>query len=275
MSGNTIYNVNHDEVKALDISSGEAIGQVKWSGHRLSALAVKEGVLILTTPNTIELWNAELSRCVRNWRSLYGIRQLIVMSEQRVACEADKQVLILDTACEDIVSTIPIGQRRFLACNSKCHVLTSAPYSLQLRDGEILLWENKRLGHFISKAIFSLSEQFVVISVENKMKRGTYVLDAASGIEVNRIVKKAWNFCRFISEEECVISFQASSEGLCLYNVKSGYRLSVIDLESPVTCLAACPGKQLVAINKSDSKHGFKLIQAHLRRRLSNRNSKR
>ena len=281
LSGDTIYNVFRDEVRAFDVSSGELIGQVTASGDYLSALAVEEGVLILTTTYTtytIELWNVELSRCVRNWTNLNRIGQLIGISEQRVACEAENQVLILDTTSGGIVSTIPIGGSRFLACNGKCHLLTAGRFSLELWNGKTLLWKNRRLSFdYISQAIFSLDERFVVVSNKCGKIQGTYVLDAVSGRVVNDLKPKVRmvNFCKFISEEECVISSEAASEGLLLFNVQSGDLLSVIDLESPVTCLATCPRKQLVAINKSDSKHGFKLIQAQLPRSLGNRKNKR
>ena len=279
LSGSTIYNVFRDEVSAFDVSSGELIGQVAASGDYmyLSALAVEEGVLILTTTRTIELWNYELSRCVQNWSNLNGIRQMIRISEQRVACEGENQVLILDTASGDIVSTIPIGQRRLCACNSKCHLLTLSPCSVELWDGETLLW-SIFFPSFISQATFSVGERFVVIcSKEGKLREEPIVLDAVSGRVVNKLKRKVTqvNFCKFINEEECVISFEFASEGLLLFNVQSGDLLSVIDLESPVTCLATCPRKQLVAINKSDSKHGFKLIQTKLPGRLGNRKNKR
>ncbi|XP_020604976.1 uncharacterized protein LOC110043811 isoform X2 [Orbicella faveolata] len=280
LSGDTIYNVFRDEVRAFDVSSGELIGQVAASGEYLSALAMEEGVLILTityTTYTIELWNVELSRCVRNWPNLNGIRQLIGISEQRVACEGENQVLILDTASGDIVSTIPIG-RQFLACNSKCQLLTAGRFSLELWDGETLLWDNDVPVYYFLQAIFSLGERFVVVSTKHgKTREVVIVLDAVSGREVNVLDVKVrnLNLCKFISGEECVISSEAASEGLLLFNVQSGKLLSVIDLESPVTCLATCPRKQLVAINKSDSKHGFKLIQTQMPRSLGNIQNKR
>ena len=282
LSGNTIYNVFCDEVRAFDVSSGELIGQVALSGLYLSVLAVEEGLLLLTltTTTTIELWNVELSRCVRNWTNLNGIRKLIRISERRVACEADSQVLILDTTSGDIVSTIPIGQRSFLSCNSKCHLVTFGRFSLELWDGETLLWENRLPVYFISQAIFSPGERFLLVSTKHSKtgKGKVFVLDAVSGTLVNAFTEakvRKLNFCEFISEEECVISSKAAFEDLLLFNVQSGDLLSVIDLESPVTCFATCPRKQLVAINKSDSKHGFKLIQAQLPRSLGNRKSKR
>lgn len=94
-------------------------------------------------------------------------------------------------------------------------------------------------------------------------------------MNVLRVKVRNLNLCKFISEEECVIGSKDPSEGLLLFNVQSGDLLSVIDLESPVTCLATCPRNQLLAINKKDSKHGFKLIQAQLSRSLGNTQKKR
>ena len=282
LSGNAVYNVFRDEVRAFDVSSGELIGQVAVSGVNHSAVAVEEGVLILTytcITSTIELWNVDLSRCVRNWPNLNRISELIGISEQRVACVALDQVLILDTTSGDIMSTIPIGQRHFLSCNSKCHMLTYGRFSLELWDGETLLWATRIPCYYISQAIFSPGEQFLLVFTRDvKSGKVIVVLNAVSGTIVNGWTEfeiGKLNFCKFVSEKECVISSKAASEGLLLFNVQSGDLLSVIHVESPVTRLATCPRKQLVAIDKSDSKHGFKLIQAQLSRSLGNRKSKR
>ena len=291
LSGETVYVVGHateTAVSAWDVSSGKtSIIQISAryklpSSFHCLVTAVKEGVLLVTRSGTLELWNAELSQCVRNWTDINGITRMIPMSEERVACEARNQVIILDTTSGEIVSTIPSSHdERLLACNSKCQLLTNRSGSLQLSHGNTMIWRKQgRLG-LLAGGMFSLSERFVVIFSDGIgfAEPGVCVLDAISG-ETLHILHEGylWYFdCKFISDEECVISCQTLSRDYCLrlFNVKSGDLLSVLHLDSGANCLAACPRKRLLAIAQSDSKHGFKLTKVQLPQDKDIRKSKR
>ena len=287
LSGETVYLVGDTTkttVSAWDVSSGELITETSiipitirygLRGRLDCLVTVKGGVLLATRSGTLELRNFELSQCVRNWTDINGTTWMIPISEERVACEAKNQVIILDTTSGEIVSTIPTsGYERLLACNSKCQLLTCTSRSLQLSDGKTTIWRKQgRLG--LSGGVFSLSEQFVVIFSDEI----GCVLDAISG-ETRHVLREGYRQyfdCEFFSDEECVISSKAASADYCLqlFNVKSGDLLSVLHLDVEADHLAACPHKRLLAIAQRDSKHGFKLIKVQLPQNKDIRKSKR
>ncbi len=293
LSGETVYVVSDaagPTVSAWDVSCMKLKGQkIRQTQKRNHLVAVKEGMLLTTGRSTLELWNFELSKCVRSWTNIYGITRMIPITEDRVACEkTENKVTILDTTSGEIVSTFRISHNGCLiACNSKGQLLTYSSRSLQLSDGKTTLWRKKPISllHGLKEypplGIFSLSEQFVVIFAAAPFRhnyQGVFVLDALSGEGLHIVC--AINFvldCRFVSDEECVFSSMDTSGDYCLQllNVRSGDLLSVINLKRKVNCLAACPRKRLLAIEQEDSKHGFQLIQVRLPQDKDSRKNKR
>ena len=288
LSGETVYvadDVMKTTLSAWDVSSGELIAEKNIREYflvptqRNCLVTVKEGVLFTTTSVTLELWNSELSHCVRNWTDIIGIERMIPISEERVVCKAKNKVIILDTTSGEIVSTIPISDfEHLVACNSKCQLLTYRFGSLQLSDGKTTLWRKRTFSNFSYYGVFSLSEQCVLIFWSFAQESYVYVFDAISG-ETLHILCEGYECldCKFISDEECVFSFKVASGDYCLklFNVKSGDLLSVLHLDSEANCLAACPRKRLLAIGQTDSKHGFKLIKVQLPQDKDIRKSKR
>ena len=290
LSDETVYivgNATKTTVSAWDVSRGEVVAErsIMLTRARYFSplqqshlLTVREGVLLTTTSGTLELWNSELSHCVRNWTDINGITRMIAISGERVACEAKSQVIILDTTSGEIVLTIPTSHDEdLLACNSKCQLLTYRSSSLQLSDGKTTIWRKRTFLNF-SYGVFSLSEQCVLIFPPHFGKSYMYVLDAISGETLHILCEGfLYSGCKFISDEECVISFETVLGDYCLqlFNVKSGDLLSVLHLDIEANCLAACPRKRLLAIAQSDSKHGFKLIQVRLPQDKDIRKSKR
>ncbi len=268
LSGETVYVVDDADrstVSARNVSSMKLIRQKRRetnNGYHL--VAVREGVLFTTGSGTLELWNFVLSKCVQSWSNASGITKMIPISEEQVACEAKNKVTILDITSGEIVSTFRIrGNGCLVTCNSKCQLLTYDIGSLKLSDGKSTLWTD--IFPLVSNPLgmFSLSEQFVVIWVPERDR--VYVLDALSGKTLHALQVNVYA-CKFVSDEECVISTGSALRGYCiqLFNVKSGDLLSVINLERQVNCLAACPRKRLLAIDQCDSKQGFKLIKVRL-----------
>ena len=281
LSGETVCVVSaatETSLSAWDVSSGERIAEKSMMPVTISSMlqvkynylsTVKEGVFLTTGSGPLELWNYTLSECVRRWPNIVGVTKMFPLSEERVMCEATFKVIILDATSGEIDSTIPVGHG-LVACNSKCQLLTYNFDSLQLTDGKTTLWRNEIHLRSIPLGIFSLSDQFAVIFSRRLWndEQGVYVLDGISG-ETLHVLLKGYEYfdCKFISNEECVISTVATSRGsslLHLFNVKSGDLLSVLHLESEADCLAACPRKRLLAISQSDSKRGFKLVQVQL-----------
>ena len=166
-------------VTAYDMSSGKLKAEINCRriGHR-PLCPVKGGVLILTNESTVELWSGNLAKRIKRWTNLPGVKQLIPISEERVAVVGEVDVKFLDTRSGIVVSTIPVLQGKVLTCNSKCQLLIVrtceacpfAPFgtcSRQLLDGETVVWRRKdirRFSEFDDKSVaFSPMEQFLVV----------------------------------------------------------------------------------------------------------------
>ena len=262
-------------VTAYDVSSGKLKAEINcWPLPYRPLCPVSGGVLILTNKTTVELWSGNLAERIKRWANLPGVKQLIPISEKRVAVVGDVDVKVLDTSSGIVVSTIPVLQGRVLTCNSKCQLLSdttfegSCPWSLQLLDGETVVWRKKDIGRFsvshdFNKAVaFSPMEQFLVVGTTD----GLLVLDAETGNTLRTLGLSFSLFlhCTFISDDTCVIS--ARDLTVQMFNVKSGELLTGIDVESDANCLAACPFNRVLAIGLKDSTPNFKVIRVHLPR---------
>jgi len=313
LSGDTLYVVTttrrdqNRTVMAWDISSGifkpgkRVFEGTGWFDEYI-LVAVREGVLLQTSRDTLELWNFELSQCIRSWTDLEYITEVIPISEERVACEVniacealcgevETKVIILDTTREGIISTINI-HGKFVACNRKCQVITVDKDELQMKCGDVVLWKISlpfyvSLGHrsWTSCKAFSPSGQYCVLAgrpkVFNEYGAALYVLDAVSGKILHKLWSCDYSFLdnvnvKFVSDQECVTNF-CDELRVCLrlFNVKSGDLLSEIAMESEVYSLAACPRECLIATGFMDSKVNFKVLQVKLPRDKDNGKSKR
>ena len=246
-------------------------------------MAVRKGVLLSRGTGILELWNVEMSECTRCWSDKRNIERVIPISEERVACEVwnsdeGDEVIILDTNSGDIVSTITI-HGKLVACNSKCQVITTGKEQdeLQMQCGKDVLWKICQpfaVFGFLRCNTFSPTEQYCVVGAlfesDNEDYTALYVLDAVSGRTLHMLCTPVISNpdCKFVSDEECVISIKDDSKGYCLqlFNVTSGDLLSEIAMESEVCSLAACPRKRLIAIGLEGSEEGFKVLKVKLPR---------
>ena len=302
LNGDRLFIITHPkrELMVWDISSGMLKpGEILPRGVRknYNLVAVREGLLLQTSDDTLELWDFELRECIRSWNTLGCIVGVISISEDQVACTVGKElrlldtartevknkVIIVDTAREGFVSTITI-HGDFVACNSKRHVITTDRQELQMQCGAVVFWKIavpfKPLGFYSFKS-FSPTEQYCILAHSDVL----YVLDVALGrtlltlkphIREGFLPRTVW--CKFVSDEECVACFGISSyydSFLQLFNVKSGDLLSEIALEGRVNSLAACPRERLVAFGRWDSKVNFGVLQVKLPEDQHRRRGKR
>ena len=243
LSGETIYVVSIRDrvtmmVTAWNVSSGELIAEKKI-GVLLSSfnclLAVKGGVLITRGMGILQMWNFDLSKCVRCWTNITSVTDVVPISEETVACATkDRKVIILDTASNEILSTIQIDLSRFLlACNCKFQILTCDKngYSLRLSNPKTTLWETR--CHEIWFGRFSPAETFVISCCKPWSEAGIVVLDAVSGNTLHVLCGACplWSVCdcEFVSDEECVVilkDIRLERWFVQLFNVKSGDLLS-------------------------------------------------
>ncbi|XP_015774107.1 PREDICTED: uncharacterized protein LOC107352290 isoform X2 [Acropora digitifera] len=302
LNGDMLFIITYPkrELMVWDISSGMfKPGKILPLGvhDNFHLVAVREGLLLQTSWDSLALWDFELRECIRSWNALGYISEVMPISEDQVACvfakglslryaaraEVKTKVIIVDTARKGFVSTLTI-HGDFVACNSKCHVITTDGQELQMQCGADVFWKIavpfKRLGfkHFES---FSPTEQYCILSDCNAL----YVLDVAVGRTLHTLqprIHKGFlsktDKLKFVSDEECVACFcfgYFPRYLLQLFNVKSGDLLSEIASDGHVCSLAACPRERLVAIGYGYSKVNFKVLKVKLPGDQHSRRSKR
>ena len=276
LDGQIVFVSSMTSVTAYDVSSGKLKAEINcWPLPYRPLCPVSGGVLILTNKTTVELWSGNLAERIKRWTNLPGVKQLIPISEERVAVVGNFDVKVLDTSSEKVVSTIPVLQGSVLTCNSKCQLLIEripVGGSLQLLDGKTVVWTIK--GIYRNRddvATFSPMEQFLVVGTTN----GFLVLDPETGNTLRTLRPSFFHFshCTLISDDTCVIF--GSNLTVHLLNVKSGERLTEIDVQSHMTCFAACPFNCVLVMGLMNSTPNFKVIRVHLPRCEDRRNGKR
>ena len=302
LSGDTLYVITATNIygspatlMAWDITSGmfkpgKRVFEDTGGFKKCNLVAVREGILLQTSHKALELWNVELSECIRSWTGLEDITKVIPISEERVACEVqgtsqaesacevqrrlcagERKVVIVDTTREGNVSTISV-HGHFLGCNSKCHVISAAHGELEMKCGDKVLWKiSQRCEYFgvCRCKAFSPTEQYFIFHGI----KGVCVLDVVSGKTLRTLPRTLVSFSslheldsKFVSDEVCIACFTdaLSRHLLQLVNFISGELLSEIAMESPVYSLAACSRERLVAIGFVYSKVNFKVLQVKL-----------
>ncbi|XP_067018644.1 uncharacterized protein [Acropora muricata] len=291
LSGDTLYVITTTKgspaiLMAWDITSsmfkpGKKVIEHTGGLNKYNLVAVREGVLLQTSHKALELWNVELSECIRSWADLEYITEVIPISEERVACEMQRgckresEVIILDTAREGSVSTIAFDGD-FVGCNSKCHVISVVHGELQMKCGDKVLWKiSQPFGYsiFPTCKAFSPTEQYYVFFEGAILVDTICVLDVDSGKILRPLQLRTPDLspfgpldCKFVSDEECITYFfnRSSGDFFHLFNVKSGDLLSEIATKSTLYSLAACPRERLLAIGFMDSKVNFEVLQVKL-----------
>ena len=278
LDGQTVYVASKTSVFAWDVESEKRKAEinrgVEW---RDSMCPVRRGLLISTRESTVELWDIDLSKCIKKWTNLPGVEEVIPITEERVAIVRNCEVTLVDTSDVEFLIMIPVLRGgRVVACNSKSQLLTviDSSDSLFLMDGTTTVWGRERvLPCYVTDAVFSPMDQFVIVTC---MYPGPLVVDAVSGNILRTLsFGSADVSCKFVSEEECVVFDYNYVFSAQLCNVKSGELLSVIDVESRVDCSAACPRNRLLAIGRSYFAPSFKIILVHLPRDKDSKNKKR
>ena len=285
INGETVYVVSNDEtsqatVTAWDVSNGKVQGRLQLP--LISLVPARDGVVLMAQNKPPELWNFNLSSCVRRWSALNGITKMIPISDELIACIGRRgDVSILATTGGEIVSTIqPFGQSHVVACNSKFQLITVGEkyhFRSNFKDGGVegtlklsnttsLIWERDLSQPWcvgdtdLPHCIFSPKEEFVVVWGKALVDGpGVHILDALSG-DTHHTLPNSKNVvdCRFVSDEECLV-YNRGINVLRLFNVKSGDLLSVMDIEERPCCLAVCLPQHLIAICLTGFR--FKLVR--------------
>ena len=277
-TGETIYMTvtskdSTNRIMAWDVSNLKL--KAKLNTGSVSGVLVVRGGVLIATPRTLELWNFELSHCIRQWSFYAG--SVFPISDDQVLCRTlpDTEEVIVDTVTGDIMSTFAVSSYQSIACYKNLHLLANFEYSIKLQQlgQSVPRWElSLPLAKFdCVLGCFSPKGQYIVVG--NAFSRTcAYVLDVFSG---NVCCKLSYchflsNF-KFISDEEfAILSYCAGGGSLRLFSARSGDILSVLHLYSGdgsfCLPLATFPGQGLIAICSS-YKSDLKVIKVKLSER--------
>ena len=269
LTGETIYmrvrsKDSTNRIMAWDVSNLKLKGKLNTECLMVDVqvLPVRGGVLI-STLRTLELWNFELSHCIRQWS--LDVKSMLPISDDQVFCTTFRDAeIIVDTVTGDIVATFAVSSYKSIACYRNLRLLANTDVEqtgcikLQQLGQSVPRWElSLPLRQFLPVlGCFSPKGQFIVVG--NAFSRTcAYVLDVFSGNVRCKLsyCHELYNF-KFISDEEFVILSFNSVDGvsLRLFSARSGDILSVLHLYSSdgylsdFFPLAAFPGERLIAI---------------------------
>ena len=286
LTGETIYMMvsNADSIiriMAWDVSNWKLKATLNARNFvkRRHILAVLRGGVLIATSRTLQLWNLELSYCIRQW-SLYVV-SMFAISDDQVLCTTlpDAEEVIVDTVTGDIVSTFAVSSYKSIACYRNLHLLANtdngqAGWSIKLQQlGQgVPRWDLRlplpQFGRVLG--CFSPKGQFIVVG-SLLSRTCAYVLDVFSGnVRFKLSDRDRLLDFKFISDVEIVIlSYHSTRDAsLRLFNVRSGDLLSVLRVytSSERFFLATCPGEGLIAIS-SRYKFDLKVIKVKLSER--------
>ena len=257
-------------------------------------IPTKDGVLLFTSRNFPELWNFELTECIRPLPELANIQRISPVSGDLIAFHLIKSpvtVDIMNITSGDLVTSVKTTAPcdlcvRSITCNKKQQVLLSTgeegcdpcetvniTLTLWSNDSNIV-WERCSGRYFTvnnkfkDDLMFSPQDEFVV--TWNCLDRGSgvHVLDAQTGETLHRFLQHFAGIsdivdCEFVADGESLACCSEDSF-LRLYNVRSGDLLSVLVTDEQPSCLGTCPGKPIVIIGLPGLKH--KVIHVELPR---------
>ena len=268
LDGETLYVVNEAAVpwvKAWDVKNGElrAKKRLPKNAEQTWLVPVRDGVILAINEDSPELWNFQLSKCTRRWPDLHQIADIIPVSGERVLCAKDTfELNIINTVSGEIEATMFTHGKHCIACNDKCHVITSDDRTVQLSNDKTVFWEKDMS---ILCGLFSPDESLVILQ-RQWFGEDLMIVNAVSGITLFCITCMPIPFgFQFISDEEIIVSsFVKNAKCLRLFNVKSGDLLSVLPVEGEWSCLAACRKERLIAVGLHDSSTSFRAFQVKL-----------
>ena len=242
-------------IMAYDVLNGEVKGQKECESPAMrDFVAVKQGILF-ATKSTLELWNFDLSVCMRRW--MFGADALFSISDDQVACITFKTLngIILDVVGGEIVETFKLPSGKLLAWHKDLQLFASTDgreIKLQPLGKTEPRWRFFDFDFLGVMASFSPKGQFLLI--------GKDVLDTISGKVCLKLSDNFTQYCKFISDEECVSLTSPTAFGslLHLFNVRSGDLLVVMVVLGNADCLATSPRSSLIAIG---SDQGLEIIK--------------
>ena len=259
----------------------------------LDLLPVKEGVLLMkkAVSNILELWDLELSRCVRSFSEIDSLERLFPVSDELVGCQRPcnnncSKVDVLSIANSEVFfSTMVEGNITSVACNNKFQFVACSEKNCD-REGSVItiaVWNKKehswkrnilhRYGRTRPRALISSNGDFVVTWCSLERGSGLQILNAATGITMHdipcehKIIIYAEMYCELLNDGVhfvCCCHDQVAR----LFHGNSGNLIGLIDMERMPLMLTNCLNKPLFAA--VFERNSFRLFQVHLPKMKNN-----
>ena len=259
----------------------------------LDLLPVKEGVLLMkkAVGNILELWDLELSRCVRSFSEIDSLERLFPVSDELVGCQRPcnnncSKVDVLSIANSGIVfSTMVEGNITSVACNNKFQFVACSEKGSR-REGSVItiaVWNKKEHswkrnilhdeGCTRPRALISTNGDFVVTWCSRERGSGLQILNAATGITMHDIpcehetIINVEMYCELLNDGVhfvCCCHDQVAR----LFHGNSGNLIRLIDMERMPLMLTVCLNKPLFAA--VFERNSFRLFQVHLPKTKNN-----
>ena len=230
-----------------------------------SLVPVKDGVVVLM--EKVELWDVELSECKQCWEDLEGIKKVVSISEDQVACLADDSIVIVSSSGDRLKTIEQDNEWRILAINKKQQRLASRflPSCDDRLIGIFRIWNASSYYDIWSTALeqrglLSPNGEFCVIWDASLVE----VYNAASGKlhwELFRRMSEVVD-CKFITYKELIVcSREYHGNFLRMFDVRSREHLNVLEIEERPSSLGVCPYSLRIAVGLL---RDINLIQFHL-----------
>ena len=259
----------------------------------LDLLPVKEGVLLMkkAVGNILELWDLELSRCVRSFSEIDSLERLFPVSDELVGCQRPcnnncSKVDVLSIANSEVFfSTMVEGNITSVACNNKFQFVACSEKNCD-REGSVItiaVWNKKehswkrnilhRYGRTRPRALISSNGDFVVTWCSLERGSGLQILNAATGITMHDIpcehetIINVEMYCELLNDGVhfvCCCHDQVAR----LFHGNSGNLIRLIDMERMPLMLTVCLNKPLFAA--VFERNSFRLFQVHLPKTKNN-----
>lgn len=254
----------------------------------LYLLPVREGVLLMkNTPNNLlELWDFELSRCIRSFTEIDTLVSLFPVTDELVGCQRpcennSSKVDVLSITIGGIVATTTMeGNITSLSCNLKFQFVACTkeePRSVRETIITIAVWNKKErlwkrniltprvLRH--PCAIISNDGDFVVTWNSLDEADGLHILNATTGITMHKLLsnphfRPTIEECKLLSDGEHFLC-SCPDQVVRLFHGNSGNLIGLIDLERNPDDLAVCLNKPLFAAVFDTNSYG-RIFQVHL-----------
>ena len=105
-------------------TSGGSVVSLNVFRNVLAFAVVKNGVFLVTVEEDIEIWNAEMSKCLMKSKLLEAIKCCEPVSDYSVACVGKTKVSFFDSRTLQLLSTTSLSENQdVLTCNSKYDVV--------------------------------------------------------------------------------------------------------------------------------------------------------